>query len=93
MQRFRSRIVAVAISALALVKAWPHMTLLWATAWVDGIALVLIWVPEKIDAWTYGTYMKGGEVSSHTPGWMIAGFGWGLLLLIIVILYWPGLLL
>jgi hypothetical protein len=92
MRLFQGRFVALAITALTFAKAWPHMQLLWAIAFVDGVALFLIWRPDKIDEWTFGAYLRGGAVDSHTPAWMIAGFGWILLLLISVLLFWPGLL-
>jgi hypothetical protein len=37
---------------------------------------VLIYFPDTIDDWTFGTFTRGGQIDSHTPPWMIAGLGW-----------------
>ena len=92
MRLLQGRFIALIIAALTFAGAWPHAQLLWAVAFVDGVALFLIWLPDKIDDWTFGAYLRGGEVKSHTPAWMIASFGWILLLLLIVLLFWPALL-
>jgi len=92
MRLLQGRFVAPGITALTFAKAWSHSQWLWGIAFVDAVALFLIWAPDEIDEWAFGAYLRGGEVNSHTPAWMIAGFGWILLLLISVLLFWPRLL-
>ena len=90
MRLLPGRFVALALTALTLARAWPVAPKLWAILIVDGVALILIWVPGRIDAMTFGTYMRGGPVTSHTPNWMISAFGWGLLLVMAVLIYRTG---
>ena len=90
MRPLQGRFVALALTALTLARAWPNTPKLWAIIIVDGVALILIWLPGRIDAMSFGTYMRGGPVTSHTPNWMISTFGWGLLMVIGVLIYRNG---
>ena len=92
MRLFSHRSAALAVAALGLARAWPDARSLWAIALVGGGALALIWFPDTIDDLTFGSCQRGYQIDSHTPPWMICGFGWSLLLLITVALYWRGFL-
>jgi hypothetical protein len=43
------------------------------------LPLALIWFPEQLGSFT-GYVGRGGSIDTETPGWLVAGFGWLLLL-------------
>ena len=81
------RSLSVAFALVTLAAAWPKSNLMVAIALVDAVALLLIFFPETIDDFTYGSYSRGGQIDSHTPSWMISGVGWLLMLLMAGLLF------
>ena len=66
----------------------------WFVLIVDGIALVLIVFAEEIDDQTFGQWFQGapGEIDVHTPPFLIALFGWVMLILNTAMLFFTDLL-
>ncbi|MES9826596.1 MAG: hypothetical protein ABW127_19430 [Candidatus Thiodiazotropha endolucinida] len=52
------------------------------------IPLLMIWYPEEINEFTLGSVGEGGTIDKPIPGFLISGFGWlvlvGILLLVLV---------
>lgn len=84
-----NRSLALAVVLLTLIGAWPRFDVMGAILLVDGVALVLIYFPDTIDDLTFGTYVRGGLIDSHTPPFLIAAFGWVIMLTLAAVLYWP----
>jgi hypothetical protein len=64
---------------------------------VDGLALALIFFAREIDDLTFGAAARGvgltDRVDAHTPPFLIAMFGWLLLLfntVMLLVLAWQG---
>jgi hypothetical protein len=64
----------------------------WFVLIVDGIALVLICFAEEIDDLTFGQWFQGApsEIDIHTPPFLIAFFGWVMLVLNTAMLFFTG---
>jgi hypothetical protein len=76
-----SRHLVVLVIILAdLWRAMPSHDLLWAVVLCDGVAAGLIFFAKQIDEITFGTWQRGYQIDRHTPPFLIAGFGWVLLL-------------
>jgi hypothetical protein len=43
---------------------------------VQGVAILLVWFPNEVDELTLGLWYAGYRIESHTPNWLIMGFGW-----------------
>ena len=82
-----SRILSLIVVAAAYVRAWWIPSGLWLVTLVCGPVLALIWFPERIDDLTYGTWYRGLQIDSHTPGAAIAALGWVFLLLFTAALF------
>ncbi len=67
---------------LVLLDAWLAVRLTGDYSWVALllIPLGLIWFAEMLGAFK-GNVGGGGIINTETPEWMVAGFGWLLLLL------------
>ena len=76
-----SRILALALSAAAVIHAWPQGAYAFGVLFQCAFACVLIWFPQAVDDFTFGSTRSGHQIDSHTPAWMIATVGWVLLLL------------
>jgi hypothetical protein len=50
------------------------------------VPLVLIWFPEQLGSFT-GYVGRGGNIDTPTPGFLIAGIGWFMLLGVPVVIY------
>lgn len=87
--RISSRTVALLLSGFALYRWRPHDSSMAYFLFALLVALVLIWFPEKIDEYTFGTWTKGNRIDVHTPPLMIAIFGWMLLLVEVVVVTHP----
>lgn len=48
------------------------------------VPVAMIWYPEEINDFTLGTWGDGPVIDRPTPPVFIAGFGWLLLLLVVV---------
>ena len=48
------------------------------------VPVVLIWFPEEVNDFTLGMLWDGSVIDRPTPPALIAGFGWVLLLLVVV---------
>lgn len=38
--------------------------------------LALIWFPEEINDFTLGSWWRGYQITTPTPAFLVAGFGW-----------------
>jgi hypothetical protein len=89
MEITRWKLAALAVGvlevAIAAVAARQN-TLDVALIAVPG--LVLIWFSELLGSAT--GFIGHGEVTAETPGWMVAGFGWCVLIGVPVGMWWFG---
>jgi hypothetical protein len=81
--------LAIAIVAAASLRVWMLDHQLWFAAFVLGLPLILIWFPEEIDDLSFGTWDRGNQINVHTPAFLIAAFGWGILLLEAWVIFLP----
>jgi len=83
-----SRLLVVLLIILGdLWRALPSHNLLWAVVLCDGSAAGLIFFSKQLDDITFGTTLRGGQINAHTPAFLIAGFGWVLLLCLSALLF------
>lgn len=82
-----SRILSLAVIAVAYVRAWWLPSGLWLVTLIGWPILALIWFPEWIDYLSFGSWSKGAQIDTHTPAPAIAAIGWVLLLLITAALF------
>ena len=82
-----SRVLSLLVVAAALVRARWIPSGFWIVTLVSGPVLALIWFPEQIDELTFGTWYRGYQIDSHTPGVAVAVLGWIFLLLFTLALY------
>ncbi len=76
-----SRALSLLVVAAAYVRACWIPSGFWIVTLVSGPLLALIWFPEQIDELTFGSWYKGYQIDSHTPGVAVAAMGWIFLLL------------
>lgn len=76
-----SRLLSLVVVAAAYVRAWSIPSGAAVVTIIFVPVLALIWFPEQIDDLTYGSWYRGYQIDSHTPGGAIAALGWLLLLL------------
>jgi len=76
-----SRMLSLVVVAVAYTAAWPIPNGFWIVTLVSAPLLTLIWFPEQIDDLTFGSWYRGYQIDSHTPGIAIAALGWVFLLL------------
>ena len=74
------RLLVLLIVLADLWRALHVVDLVWAVVICDGLAEVLIFFAGQIDDLTFGSSGKGYQIDRHTPPFLIAGFGWLLLL-------------
>jgi hypothetical protein len=84
-----SRSLAIIAAIAMLLRMWPDKNGLLSIAIAVVAPLVLIWFPEQIDEYTFGTWDKGNRIDRHTPPVMIVMFGWVILLLEASIVFYP----
>jgi uncharacterized membrane protein YoaT (DUF817 family) len=82
-----SRVLSLLVVAAAYIRAYWFPSGFWIVTLVSGALLALIWFPEQIDDISFGTWSKGNQIDTHTPGVAIAALGWILLLLFAVVLF------
>ena len=82
-----SRILSLLVVAAAYVRGWWIPSGFWIVTLVSAPLLALIWFPEQIDDLTFGTWYKGYQIDSHTPGVAIAALGWIFLCLFALALF------
>jgi hypothetical protein len=83
-----SRLLIVLFIVLAdLWRAVPNVDRVWAVIICDAAAAGLIFFSNEIDDLTFGTTQRGYQIDSHTPPFLIAGFGWLLLLGVSALLF------
>jgi hypothetical protein len=82
-----SRTLSLIVVAVTYVRAWSIPNGLWIVTLVCGPVLTLIWFPEQIDDLTFGSWYRGNQIDSHTPGIAIAAMGWVFLLLFSLALF------
>jgi hypothetical protein len=77
---WRNFALLLTIADLWRARIYAHG--IWFVLIVDGIALVLICFSEEIDDLTFGVRFQGapGAIDTHTPPFLIAFFGWLMLL-------------
>ena len=76
-----SRSLSLIVVAVAYIRAWSIPNGFWIVTLVCGPLLTLIWFPQQIDDLTFGSWYRGYQIDSHTPGIAIAAMGWLFLLL------------
>jgi len=77
------------VAAVVLLRIWPNKDALVRIAIAMVVPLLLIWFPEQIDDYTFGSWYKGNRIGVHTPPLLIAMFGWVILLLEASIIFDP----
>ena len=82
-----SRTRSLIVVAVAYLAAWPIPNGLWIVTLVSVPLLGLIWFPQQLDDLTFGTWYRGYQIDSHTPGVAIAALGWVFLLLFTVAVF------
>jgi hypothetical protein len=89
MEITRWKLAALAVGALevALVAAVARERVVDVVIIVVA-GLVLIWFSEALGSAT--GFIGHGEVTSETPGWMVAGFGWCVMIGVPVGMWWFG---
>jgi hypothetical protein len=85
------RFLAFAILCADLWRASATPHLVWVVLLCDGVALVLIVFAAQIDEFTFGTSGRGYTINARTPPFLIAGFGWVLLIGFSTLLFLGGL--
>lgn len=81
-----SRIVSLIVVAVAFITAWPIRGGFWVVTLVCGPLLLLIWFPQEIDDFTFGSWSRGSQINTHTPGVLVAAMGWIFLVLVAAML-------
>ena len=84
-----SRGLSLLVLATAYLRAWHIHFSAWYVTLFAAPLLLLIWFPAQIDDYTFGAWYHGYRIDSHTPGVIIASFGWISLLLIVLLLFNP----
>src|SRR5271165_3857175 len=84
-----SRSLSIVVAVAALYRVWPNPSALLRVALIMAPPMVLIWFPEQIDEYTFGTWHRGYRIDAHTPPAMIAMFGWVILLFEASIIFDP----
>jgi hypothetical protein len=84
-----ARALSLAVSAVALLRAWSLSLSVWAVLILLLPLLWLIWFPSQVDEYTFGLWYRGNRIDAHTPAFLISAFGWTFLLLLTVALCWP----
>jgi hypothetical protein len=84
-----SRWLSIIVAVASLYRVWPNATALLRVVLIMAVPIVLIWFPEQIDEYTFGTWDRGNRIDTHTPPAMIALFGWVILLLEASIIFNP----
>ena len=74
------RLVVLLIVLGDLWRALPSHDLLWAVVFCDGTAAGLIFFSSQLDDISFGKTQPGYQIDTHTPAFLISGFGWVLLL-------------
>jgi hypothetical protein len=85
-----SRSLSIILAIVVLYRMWPNKDGLVSIAIAMAAPLVLIWFPDLIDEYTFGTWDKGNRIDAHTPPVMIAMFGWVILLLEASVVFDPN---
>src|ERR1700691_5446022 len=79
----RNFALLLALADLWRARVYDHG--IWYVLMSDGLALVLIFFAEEIDDLTFGQWVQGmgmpDKIDVHTPPFLIAFFGWVMLLL------------
>jgi len=89
MMRWLSRSLSLVVVAASLWKALNADLGIGYVALGIVPILVLIWFPETVDEYTFGNWLYGYRIDSHTPALPIAAAGWILLLPSAYILFDP----
>jgi len=87
---FSSRSLSIIVAVVVLYRMWPNRDGLLSIAIAMAAPLLLIWFPDTIDEYTFGSWDKGNRIDRHTPPVMIAMFGWVILLLEASIVFDPN---
>jgi hypothetical protein len=82
-----SRAISLLVLAAAYVRAWWIPSGFWIVTFVSVPLLALIWFPDQIDELTFGSWYKGYQIDSHTPGVAVAAMGWIFLILFALALF------
>ena len=82
-----SRVLSLIVMAVAYLSAWPMHNGCWIVTLGCAPLLLLIWFPRQVDELSFGTWYRGYQIDSHTPGVLIAFMGWTALLLFAAALF------
>jgi hypothetical protein len=82
-----SRTLSLIVVAVAYIGAWSIANGFWIVTLVSSPLLVLIWFPQQIDDLTFGSWYRGYQIDTHTPGTAIAALGWVFLLLFVTAVF------
>ena len=88
--RLVSRLLALVVAVAAMLRVLPNSSNLVRVLLAVALPTILIWFPEQVDEYTFGTWYKGNRIDSHTPPLMIAIFGWTILLLEASVIFDPA---
>ena len=79
--RLFSRSLALLFVVICIWRVWSVVNGPWYVIICLGVPMILIWFPDEIDDMTFGTWSRGNQIDTHTPSFLIVGFGWTILLL------------
>lgn len=85
-----SRILSIVVVLSLVVREWPNGLAVFSTVLYSCFACVLIWFPQEVDDFTFGTTRFGNKIDSHTPAFLIVAVGWVLLGVHAASSFWPG---
>ncbi len=90
-----SRNLAFLLSIADLWRVRAYDRGVWYVLTSDGLALIFIFFADEIDDLTFGQWVGqgAGKIDVHTPPFLIALFGWVILLLNTAMLFftaWTG---
>jgi len=86
-----NRLVALLLIGADVWRAWSNRRVVVAILLCAAVALLLICFAAEIDEFTFGSSTSPmRRIDTHTPPWLIACFGWLLLLGISALVFFGG---
>jgi len=82
-----SRLLSGTLSGATLLNCLIHhlpASVLFGLCLGFGGCILLIWFPEDVNELTLGSWTKGAQIDVPTPAFLIAGFGWAVLLALFI---------
>lgn len=90
MLRTLARPFALILIVSAFWRVWPNTKALFLVLFGGAFSMLLIWFPAKIDEFVFGSWHRGYRIDEHTPAFLIAGFGWFVLLSFVSLLFYSA---